>query len=401
MPQSAWYSGGMERTLKLIEHSPETRISYTIYRGRVRHVVPGAERVLTQLANNGIVRTVDLDKKVNRVSPAKFEAVVIPTEYWFEPFRVLRSAAIRGPLCVECHELPYVGTVDSARIASDRELPLTNSAMAILATKRIHDDGIALSAFRVVSGQISVRRLSRLPNRRVMAITEVTKRNLLRFGFRDYLYVPRHANGVEKVLVDRARKQARDGMYDGLFVGRLHPAKGFLDLPLVVARMKRALGPKMTVAACGPTTSTKYLEKFHRRTAALDVNRNIALMGWLSKEDLYYMMRRSKVLLYPSYTDAFSITVLESLCLELPVAAYATDAMKMNWSGLNGVHLRTPGDSSGLGDIATRVVSSDWIDGDGKAMARQSNSLVDRHTWEAVVRDERAFYEWSGSGDHE
>ena len=165
--------------------------------------------------------------------------------------------------------------------------------------------------------------------------------------------------------------------------------------------MKRALGPKMTVAACGPTTSTKYLEKFHRRTAALDVNRNIALMGWLSKEDLYYMMRRSKVLLYPSYTDAFSITVLESLCLELPVAAYATDAMKMNWSGLNGVHLRTPGDSSGLGDIATRVVSSDWIDGDGKAMARQSNSLVDRHTWEAVVRDERAFYEWSGSGDHE
>ena len=52
----------------------------------------------------------------------------------------------------------------------------------------------------------------------------------------------------------------------------------------------------------------------------------VRLTGWLSKEELYGLLSRAKVLLYPSHSDSFSIVVLESLACGTPVVAYASPA---------------------------------------------------------------------------
>jgi len=97
----------------------------------------------------------------------------------------------------------------------------------------------------------------------------------------------------------------------------------------------------------------------------------VRLTGGLSKAELYGLLSRAKVLLYPSHSDSFSIVVLESLACGTPVVAYDI-----------------PGPRSVYGDLpAVRFVK----EFDRRAMAEEAVSLamLGDDEYSAVVRDER------------
>ena len=117
------------------------------------------------------------------------------------------------------------------------------------------------------------------------------------------------------------------------------------------------------------------------------------MLGWRTQEELYDTIRDSKALLYPSYVDAFSITVLESLCLGVPVVAYDIDALRMIWGGRHGVFLSPVGRPEAFANLYATLEADSRLDAARDQARSHSPELLREYTWVRAVRDEREFYD--------
>ena len=70
----------------------------------------------------------------------------------------------------------------------------------------------------------------------------------------------------------------------------------------------------------------------------LDV-KNIRYLGYLPDEGLWQVLAKSKVLIYPSHCDVFSLVVLESLFLGNSVVAYNIPAICNVYNNLKAVRV--------------------------------------------------------------
>src|SRR2546428_258965 len=292
-PRLTVFSGGVERTLKVVEYSDRANLHFTAYISPAVIRDKEVRRRLDVLEQSGrlTLRTIGAD----HTPPERFDAAMIPSEFWIPALRRIRAQRIRAPVFIEFHQLPYIGT------------------------------------------------------------------------------------------------------FDGVYVGRFHPHKGFLDLPFIAARMNQALGRDVKIAVCGSPQFPRHLALFERRVRSLGVEKNLVMLRWLSREDLYATIRRSKLLLYPSYVDAFSITVLESLCLGVPVLAYAIDALRMIWAARKGVYLSPVGNPTAFAARYAELERTQALSSIRKETARQVEVLEREFTWERAVKQERAFLESAAS----
>jgi len=152
------------------------------------------------------------------------------------------------------------------------------------------------------------------------------------------------------------------------FAGRRVTNKGILELPYIYAEAAKRTGAGLVVAGRFNDGATE--RAFVREVRRLGLD-GVRLTGWLSKAELYGLLSRAKVLLYPSHSDSFSIVVLESLACGTPVVAYDI-----------------PGLRSVYGDLpAVRFVK----EFDRRAMAEEAVSLamLGDDEYSAVVRNER------------
>ncbi len=393
LPEISVLSGGVERCMKLIEHSDSASIAYTAFVtvGGIhnREVV---ER-LRSLERSGLLTLNLLSPRRANAFHQSFDAVVIPSEYWMGASKRARFVGITAPSFVEFMQLPYLGTLDILRangISSPTQLDLVRVPFV---SSKLLGDNLLLSAFQTVASALQIRSASKLQNGRVMGLTPVVARNLAALGFSGSLYVPDCPCGIERDTVRQSMSQGDSPVFDGVYVGRFHPQKGFLDLPIIVAHLKKLLARDVSVAVCGGSQFPRHSRAFRNLVKSLGVERNITMLGRISRSELYSTMRKSKMLIYPSYVDSFSITVLESLCLGLPVVAYAIDALETIWAGKRGVFLAEVGNPKALAELCSDIERDSRLESEREAMRDQSASLMEEYTWEKAVLDERKFYE--------
>jgi glycosyltransferase involved in cell wall biosynthesis len=391
VPRVAAYSGAMERMVRLLEVSPAGGLAYTAWLppgGLPNHEI---EARLRALASEGRI-SLEVLGPASANGRGHADAVVIPTEYWWGAWKRAKASGLRGPTLVEVHLLPYIGSLDvlrSAGIGSPRAIDLAR--MPFVCRDR-YGDGFAPSAMRTAAGIVTVRALSR-SGLRVMAVTRVIESQLARLGYGGPLFIPAVPNGIARGPAEAAVLENPPIRYDAVFVGRFHPQKGFLDLPRIVARMKRSLGRAPRVAVCGSPDSPRVDAAFRDLATRLDVSGDLTVLGRLTREELYRAVRSSRLLLYPSYVDSFSMTVLESLCLGVPVVAYDIDALSMIWGTRAGVYRSPVGDADGIAERAATLLGGALPEEDRRKLDSESPALLDAYTWENVARDERRFLE--------
>ncbi len=393
LPPLSVYSGGVERILKIVQHSASSRIHFTVYLspGSVRN-----EEVLNRLEALGALDKLTIRREEARLRSSareRYDGLVIPSEFWTAALARARRARVRGTVHIEFQQLPYVGTFDFLKVRGYDTLRPLDIARSPLVSSRVLGDALPLSFFQLGACALSVNRAARLPDSRVMALTPVVRRNLEALDFDGDLFVPRVPVGIESSYVRRAKERSEERTYDGVYVGRFHPHKGFLDLPVIVAHLKKQIGEDVRVAVCGSLSFSRHWLRFQKLVDDLGVRKNLVMLGRVSREELYATIRRSSMLLYPSYVDSFSITILESLCLETPVLAYAIDALRMIWSRRKGVFLSRVGDPRAFAETYRRIREQ----GDRRepmvGLSAQSADLMGEYTWAATVSEERRFLE--------
>ena len=331
IPKVDAFSGGIERSLKLLEYSDRADIRYTVF--LPAEGVPNAEVEAQLVALEGAGRT-----EIRRLAVRHggvgdvFDVTVIPTEYWWGAWKRARAGGLRAPYCLDFMQLPYIGTLDILKVVRIDDPALRNLVMVPFIQAKVYSEGLLRSAYQTLASIVSVRSSSRVRGARVLALTSVVEKNLQAIGYRGHAFVPSCPAGIDRAMLTDPARTDEPLEYDAIYVGRFHPQKGFLDLPRVVAHLKNLLRREVRIAVCGGSDTPGHMARFQASVRALGFERNLKILGRIPKADLYRMIRRSKILLYPSYVDAFSITVLESLCLGVPVVAYNIDAMRMIWS---------------------------------------------------------------------
>ncbi|HVP24254.1 MAG TPA: glycosyltransferase [Conexivisphaerales archaeon] len=204
------------------------------------------------------------------------------------------------------------------------------------------------------------------------------------------LGIPYPANGLDPE-VTRARKVSGKGP-TAVYFGRLTIEKGALDL-LRVWKVVNRLQSDASLKIIGAFESEGQRKTFFALQRSLGL-KNIEFLGLQQdRRELFKEVAESRVMLYPSYHDAYPLVVLESVGLGLAVAGYSTPALDYLCKGLPTVSLALPGD---VADLGARVVSLLTMD-DGKFRENQESPEVarflDTHTWSNVAAAEMPFLE--------
>jgi len=393
IPNVDVFSGGVERTLKLVEHAGTARIRYTAFVPAGGS--PNAEVVarLKELELAGRVEVRQLAPGRLSNGGSRFDAVAVPTEYWWGAWKRAKAAGLRAPCCVDVHQLPYIGTLDILKTINIDEPTLPDVGRMPFLQHKLYVDGLLDAAFQTVASVASVRWFSSVRDGMLMAVTPVVAKNLAALGYRGPTFVPACPNGIDRGAIEAQRLTDDPAEFDAVFAGRFHPQKGFLDVPQIVAHLRRFLGREPKVAVCGGSGLPRHVAQFRAAARRLGIERSLEILGRVPKAELYRTIRQAKVLLYPSYVDGFSITVLEALCLGVPVAAYDIDAMRMIWSHRKAVYSAPVGNPRALAVLVSTLVRGGEFEDARKAARIQSTALMDEYTWEKVVADERRFYE--------
>jgi glycosyltransferase involved in cell wall biosynthesis len=170
---------------------------------------------------------------------------------------------------------------------------------------------------------------------------------------------------------------------EACFVGRIAPSKGVEDL-IRAWRLVRSTHPSATLAIAGTFYSEDYRRRILRLISKLELDRGIVIKGYISEAEKTSLLETSKVFLFPSYEEGWSLSVMEAAVHGAVPVVYNLPA----YDYLGPKILRIPpGDVQRLGRV-----TSDLLNSPETRLEIQSDVAlrVSRFTQEATARAELA-----------
>lgn len=193
-------------------------------------------------------------------------------------------------------------------------------------------------------------------------------------------------NGVELPDGDCARPAGR-GVRTALFLSRIHPKKGLLDLVQAWAAV-RPSGWRLVIA--GPDEDG-HAQIVRAAVAKASLQGVVEFRGEVRGEDKRAVWREADLFVLPTHSENFGIVVAEALAWGLPVIT----TRGAPWADLvdRSCGWWTPPGPEGLGAALAAAVA--LTDAERTAMGANGRSLVrEKFAWDRIARDTIAFYRW-------
>jgi glycosyltransferase involved in cell wall biosynthesis len=182
-------------------------------------------------------------------------------------------------------------------------------------------------------------------------------------------------SGIDTKVIEAS--SSKEKIYDACFLARLHPSKGIFDLikawEYVCERKKDV---KLAIAGGGPI---KILGKLKSMVKSLGLERNVAILGFLSEEEKYKLLRSSKLYLLPSYEEGIPITFYEAMYCGLPVVTYYLPTYEEIKDYIVSVPL---GDVKKLAEEIIRLLEDEDL---ALRLGDKGRKLAKEHTWDKVA----------------
>ena len=173
--------------------------------------------------------------------------------------------------------------------------------------------------------------------------------------------------------------------YDACFAGGLRGSKGIYDIvPAWKKVCKEFPQASLAVAGAGPKKVTEELAKAIRSAGLED---NVYLLGSLSPEKLYGLLKESKLFLSLSREEGWGISVCEALAAGLPVVAYSLPAFGIFKEHINEVLL---GDQE---RFSQQVMALLRDQGERTRQGREGRKFIQKYDWEPIAQREKEILE--------
>jgi len=218
--------------------------------------------------------------------------------------------------------------------------------------------------------------LSACASERLIAVSEATRRDLLRY----YPVRPEHVRTVPQGVDEQffVIAQNRDPEPMLLCVSTLHPHKNIERLLRAFARFHREQ-PRYRLVLAG--LRGFHTEAIERLVVELQLGEAVQLTGWLAREHLYDLYRRADAFIYPSTFEGFGLPVLEALAAGIPTACSAIEPL----AGIAGdaALLFPPSEEDSIVEALRRLTSDAGL----RARLRSTGpARAAEFSWEATAK---------------
>jgi len=177
-------------------------------------------------------------------------------------------------------------------------------------------------------------------------------------------------------LIDRVKAEARERKDYIVFGGRPVADKGLPEALIIFkALSKHYTGLKLVVTGRMRPRVRWRVGLMVRR---LGLEGRVVFTGFVPREERFRGVASSRLMLYPSHVDAFSLAVLESLHLGTPVVAYGIPAIEIHFKDTPGVSVVDEWDLEAMATEASNIL-------DGRYETPQPPRLK---TWDEIMREE-------------
>ena len=112
-----------------------------------------------------------------------------------------------------------------------------------------------------------------------------------------------------------------------LFFARLSYSKGIFDLKPILSEILKERDTKLIVVGRFDHNFEKRI--FLKQMRPFIINKKLVYKDYLENDEFYREISESKVMVYPSHSDAYPIGVLQSLYFKTPVVAYEIPSLSM------------------------------------------------------------------------
>jgi glycosyltransferase involved in cell wall biosynthesis len=258
---------------------------------------------------NGVVRTLKsttrelrtMGHTVDLLTPREFATVPCPT-YPDIRLSLLPGRKVARRLSEFAPDALHIATEGPLGMAA-RHIALTRALPFTTAYHTRFPEYVRARTKMPLSWTYAFLRWFHGPSEAVMAPTEVVKRDLESYGFRN---VVTWSRGVDlDIFKPRHSERLRSAPPIFLYVGRVAVEKN------IEAFLQLNLPGSKWVAGEGPA-----LKRIRTRYP------NVNYLGVLSQQELAEVYASADVFVFPSKTDTFGLVLLEAMACGLPVAAY-------------------------------------------------------------------------------
>jgi glycosyltransferase involved in cell wall biosynthesis len=200
------------------------------------------------------------------------------------------------------------------------------------------------------------------------------------------ILIPGNAVSQDIEMYYREREKILQVKEDyAVFYARLGVSKGILEIPFIAKKLEES-GYKLILIGKFDSVGTKI--RFERLCKRLRVN-NIEYMGYLPDRNLWEIIAKSKVLIYPSHYDAFPLVVLESLFLGASVVAYNIPAIASVYKSLPAVKIVEEYDYKSMAEKAIEILKMDLNKFYEEHMDKNLLRFLELHSsWRNVAEEE-------------
>ena len=150
----------------------------------------------------------------------------------------------------------------------------------------------------------------------VFVVNEEVRSDLIEMGV-DPTKVRVSSNGLDYSYIATI-KPTDNTRYEGCFCGRLVKRKGVYDLIKIWKSVTRRYpNSRLVIVGDGPEYSS-----LSNKLKEMNLVDDIKLMGFVSEQDKFQIMKRSKVFIFPSYEEGWGIAIAEAIACGLDVVLY-------------------------------------------------------------------------------
>jgi glycosyltransferase involved in cell wall biosynthesis len=191
-------------------------------------------------------------------------------------------------------------------------------------------------------------------------------------------------NGVDFSIVENSRERARKKI---LFLGRLHPVKGLINLVRAWALIRKE---DWQIIIAGPDEGGHQAE-VEKEIKRFDLNTNFTFIGPVQDNEKWEIYRNADLFVLPTYSENFGIVVAESLASGLPVIT----TKGAPWSELEEHECGWWVDI-GVEPLAKALTEATALSSAARhEMGLRGRQLVEQnYSWSKIGKDMFSVYEW-------
>jgi len=194
-------------------------------------------------------------------------------------------------------------------------------------------------------------------------------------------YVLRPSNAFDEELLNYS---TLDKENYAIFFARLVPEKGIFDLPKIWKLVREELtNSKLIILGrfFNETVKRKFLSMIRN-------DPSIEYKGFVTREELYKIISKARVTIYPSYFDSFSLVALESLALKTPIVAYDIPALREFYSNIKAVRLVEPKNYKAMASEVVKLLRMKTEDYQELFDDKYEEFIKLHSSWERVAKEE-------------